>query len=132
MSSSKSTVLVNLATTFEPLPGAEPIVKVVPETVKSSIGCNFLPSFLIANKCTLDGEPDKVNAVVDPSPVSISVDDTVGLFNLLDMAKELILFKSTIGDKLALEDLAYNVCGNKAATEWTDIFKDIKNYNVYF
>ena len=32
--------------------------------------------------------------------------------------------------KLALEDLAYNVGGNKAATEWTDIFKDIKNNNV--
>ena len=58
-------MLVNLAITFEPLPGAESKVIVVPETVKSSIGCNFLPSFLIANKCTLDGEPDKVNAVVE-------------------------------------------------------------------
>ena len=55
VSSSKSTVLVNLAITFEPLPGAESKVIVVPETVKSSIGCNFLPSFLIASKCTLDG-----------------------------------------------------------------------------
>ena len=32
--------------------------------------------------------------------------------------------------KLALEDLAYNVGGAKAADEWTAIFKDIKNNNL--
>ena len=89
LSSSKSTVLVNLAITFELLTAVS-IVKVVPETVKSSIGCNFLPSFLIANKCTLDVAPDKVNVVVEPSPVNVSVDDTTGLFNLLKLQKRLI------------------------------------------
>ena len=32
--------------------------------------------------------------------------------------------------KLALEDLAYNVGGNKAGTKWIKIFKDIKNNDV--
>ena len=32
--------------------------------------------------------------------------------------------------KLALEDLAYNVGGAKAASEWTAIFKDVKNNDV--
>src|SRR6056300_419855 len=91
--------------TFDPLAGAVSKVSVVPETVKSSTGCNFLPSFLIDNKCTLDGVPDSVNATVEPSPVNVSVDDTVGLFNLFEIAKALILFKSMTGDKLALLEL---------------------------
>src|SRR6056300_1099279 len=91
--------------TFDPLAGAVSKVSVVPETVKSSTGCNFLPSFLIDNKCTLDGEPDNVNACVEPSPVNVLVDDTVGLFNLFEIAKALIRFKSITGDKLAFEEL---------------------------
>ena len=50
VSSSKSTVFDNLATTLEPLAGAEVRVKVVPETVKSSTGDNFLPDFLTDSK----------------------------------------------------------------------------------
>src|SRR5210317_1805354 len=91
--------------TFDPLAGAVSKVNVVPETVKSSTGCNFLPSFLIANKCTLDGVPDKVKSVVEPSPVNVSVNDTVGLFNLFEIANALILFKSITGDKLAFVEL---------------------------
>src|SRR6056300_1403986 len=91
--------------TFEPLAGAVSKVNVVPETVKSSTGCNFLPSFLIDSKCTLDGEPGNVNATVEPSPVNVSVNDTVGLFNLFDIANALTLFKSITGDKLAFVEL---------------------------
>src|SRR6056300_478338 len=91
--------------TFDPLAGAVSKVNVVPETVKSSTGCNFLPSFLIDNKCTLVGVPDKVNATVEPSPVNVSVDDTVGLFNLFEIAKALIRFKSITGDNLLFVEL---------------------------
>ena len=45
--------------------------------------------------------PDKVNNVVLPSPVNVSVDETVGLFNLFCIAKALTLFKSITGDTFA-------------------------------
>src|SRR5210317_2609912 len=91
--------------TFDPLAGAVSKVNVVPETVKSSTGCNFLPSFLIASRCTLDGVPDKVKSVVEPSPVNVSVNDTVGLFNLFEIAKAFIRFKSITGESLVFVEL---------------------------
>ena len=103
MSSSKSTVLDNLATIFAPLAGATPNVKVFPDTVKSSTGFFFWPDILTDNKWTLDGELDKVNAWVEPSPVNVSVDVTAGWFNLFDIANALTLCKSITGDKLAFD-----------------------------
>ena len=47
----------------------------------------------------MNGVLDKVNVVVLPSPVNLSVDDTVGLFNLLFITKTFVLFKSITGDK---------------------------------
>ena len=55
--------------------------------------------------CTSLGVALKVNPAVEPSPINVSVDDTVGLFNLFEIAKALTLFKSITGDKLAFDEL---------------------------
>ena len=105
VSSSKSTVFVIFATTLAPLVGAVVIVNVVLETVKSIWGVNFLPSFLTSIIWTSLGVALKVNPAVEPSPINVSVDDTVGLFNLFEIAKALTLFKSITGDRLAFDEL---------------------------
>ena len=98
-------MLVTFAITLAPLAGADTIVKVVPETVKSVTGANFLPDLVTANIWTSLGVELKVNAVVEPSPVNVFVADTVGLFNLLEIAKALILFKSMTGDNFVFVEL---------------------------